>query len=340
MFNFKSNLGSVNKNNTMKRKTFLIRSFSTLAGMLAVPTPNLLAHNPSQGQKNKPLVISTWPHGLEANIAAWEVLMQNGRALDAVEKGVRVTELDPEVTSVGVGSNPDRDGNITLDASIMDEHGNCGAVAFLQHIKNPISVAREVMEKTPHVMLAGEGALQFALANGFKKEDLHTDLSRQHWEEWKKSHEYEPIGPNNHDTISMLAIDREGDISGACTTGGLAFKYHGRVGDSPIIGAGLYVDNEIGGAGGTGVGEVVMKTLGSFLIVELMRNGLSPYEACREAVMRAMKRIPGAEDLPIYYIAVNKQGEFGAYGTNRKFEYAVYTETKGNTLYRSDGVLH
>lgn len=324
----------------MKRKTFLIRSFSTLAGIFALPATNVLAHNPSKNKKTKPMVISTWPHGLEANIAAWEVLMENGRALDAVEKGVMVSELDPAVTSVGVGSYPDRDGNITLDASIMNEHGNCGAVAFLQHIKNPISVARMVMEKTPHVMLAGEGALQFALANGFKKEDLHTDFSRQQWKEWKKSNKTEPIDLHNHDTISMLAIDNNGDISGACTTGGLAFKHYGRVGDSPIIGAGLYVDNEIGGAGGTGVGEVIMKTLGSYLIVELMRNGLSPQAACKEAVMRAIKKIPDAENLPVYYIAVNKQGEFGAYGTNTKFKYAVYTESKGNTLHKADGVLH
>jgi len=323
----------------MKRKTFLIRSFSTLAGFFALPTTDLLAHKPSTVQKNNPLIISTWPHGLEANNAAWKILTQNGRALDAVEKGVRVTELDPDVTSVGVGSNPDRDGNITLDASIMDEHGNCGAVAFLQHIKTPISVARQVMEKTPHVMLAGEGALQFALANGFKKEDLHTDSSRQRWEDWKKSNKVEPVDLNNHDTISMLAIDNNGDISGACTTGGLAFKYHGRVGDSPIIGAGLYVDNEIGGAAGTGVGEVIMKTLGSHLIVELMRNGLSPQEACKEAVMRAIKKIPDAENLPVYYIAVNKQGETGAYGTNGAFEYAVYTESKGNELYKADGAF-
>ncbi len=324
----------------MKRKTFLIRSFSTMAGFFALPTKDLLAHNPSRDQKNKPLVISTWPHGLAANIVAWKVLMQNGRALDAVEKGVRVTELDPDVTSVGVGSNPDSDGNITLDASIMDEQGNCGAVAFLQHINTPISVARQVMEKTPHVMLAGEGALQFALANGFKKENLHTDSSIQRWEKWKKNHKNMPIDIHNHDTISMLAIDNNGDISGACTTGGLAFKHPGRVGDSPIIGAGLYVDNEIGGAGGTGVGEVIMKTLGTHLIVELMRNGLSPQEACKEAVMRAMKKVPNAENLPIYYIVVNKQGEFGAYGTNTAFQYAVYTESKGNILHKADAVLN
>ena len=323
----------------MKRKTFLIRSVSTLAGIFAAPTSNIFAHNPSRNQKNKPLIISTWSHGLKANIAAWEVLMKKGKALDAVEKGVRVTELDPAVTSVGVGSYPDRDGNITLDASIMNEHGNCGAVAYLQHIKNPISVARMVMEKTPHVMLAGEGALQFALANGFKKEDLHTDFSRQQWNEWGKNHKAVPIDLHNHDTISMLAIDNNGDISGACTTGGLAYKLPGRVGDSPIIGAGLYVDNEVGGAGATGVGEVIMKTLGSHLIVELMRQGSSPQDACEEAVMRAVKKIPDAENLPVYYIAVNKQGEIGAFGTNTAFEYAVYTESKGNILHKAAGVF-
>ena len=340
MFNLKSIFRKSKKKNPLKRKTFLIRSISTLTGLSALPVTNLLARKPSGDQVNKPMVISTWTHGFEANIAAWEVLMQHGRALDAVEQGVRVSELDPDVTSVGLGSYPDRDGNITLDASIMDEHGNCGAVGFLQHIKNPISVARQVMEKTPHVMLAGEGALQFALANGFKKEDLHTEFSRQQWEKWKNNNNAPQVDIQNHDTISMLAIDQNGDISGACTTGGLAFKYPGRIGDSPIIGAGLYVDNEIGGAGGTGVGEVIMKTLGSYLIVELMRNGHSPYAACKEAVMRAMKKIPDAEKLPIYYIAVNKQGEFGAYGTNTVFEYAVYTESKGNVLHKADGVLN
>ena len=307
--------------------------------MCALPALKLSAFNPTGEENNKPLVISTWSHGFKANIAAWELLIQGGRALDAVERGVRVSELDPEVTSVGYGSNPDRDGIITLDACIMDELGNCGSVAFLQHIKTPISVARQVMEKTPHVMLAGEGALQFALANGFKREDLHTDISRQNWERWKKNHIYDPVDVNNHDTISMLAIDKNGNISGACTTGGLAFKHHGRVGDSPIIGAGLFVDNEIGGAGATGVGEVVMKTLGTHLIVELMRNGASPQDACKEAVMRALKKVPGAENLPVYYIAVNKQGEYGAYGTDKGFKYAVYTESKGNILQKADGAL-
>jgi isoaspartyl peptidase/L-asparaginase-like protein (Ntn-hydrolase superfamily) len=278
------------------------------------------------------MAISTWSHGMAANEAAWEVLMAGGRALDAVEKGVRVTELDPEVTSVGYGGFPDRDGMITLDACIMDEQCNAGSVTFLQHIKNPVSVARLVMEKTPHVMLSGEGALQFALANGFRKEDLRTEVSMQAWEHWKKSNTNMPVDLHNHDTISMLALDKSGDLSGACTTSGMAFKYHGRVGDSPIIGAGLYVDNEIGAAGATGVGEVIMKILGTHSIVENMRHGYSPQEACEEVVQRALKKVPDVRNQPIYFIALNKEGEIGAYGTNDRFSYALYTEDVGNRL--------
>lgn len=264
--------------------------------------------------------------------------MDSGRALDAVEKGVRVTELDPKVTSVGYGGFPDRDGIISLDACIMDEKGDAGSVTFLQHIKNPVSVARKVMELTPHVMLSGEGALQFALANGFEKEELHTDFSRKSWENWKKRHTKIPVDAQNHDTISMLAIDERGDLSGACTTSGTAFKYHGRVGDSPIIGAGLYVDNEIGAAGATGVGEVIMKILGSFSIVENMRHGYSPQEACEEAVQRALKKVPDARNMPVYFIALNKEGETGAYGTDASFHYAIYTREHGNRLIQSRGV--
>src|SRR5690606_12578358 len=245
--------------------------------------------NPSK-QQNKPIVISTWDFGIAANQAAWNILATGGRALDAVEQGVWVPEADPKNQSVGYGGLPDRDGFVTLDACIMDEFGNCGSVAALEHIKHPISVARKVMEKTPHVMLAGDGALQFALENGFKKENLLTKESEKAWKEWLKKAEYKPImnienqhfSPNklpgnqyNHDTIGMLALDNRGNLSGACTTSGMAFKMHGRVGDSPIIGAGLYVDNEIGAATSTGVGEEVVRTVGSFLVVELMRQGYS-----------------------------------------------------------------
>ena len=282
----------------------------------------------------KSLVISTWNHGLAANDAAWKVLIENGKALDAVEQGVRVAESDPEVRSVGYGGLPDRDGNVTLDACIMDEKGNCGSVTFLQHIKNPITVARLVMEKTPHVMLSGIGALNFALKNGFKKENLLTDKSRKDWEEWKKKNNYEPekIDVDNHDTIGMLAIDNLGNIAGACTTSGLAWKYHGRVGDSPIIGAGLFVDNEVGGACATGKGESVIKIVGSMLIVELMRNGKTPMEACKEAIHRIVRKQKDYKDFQVGFLAVNRNNEIGAYSIQKGFQYALFSEGENKLI--------
>jgi isoaspartyl peptidase/L-asparaginase-like protein (Ntn-hydrolase superfamily) len=291
-------------------------------------------HNtPAVDIKGKPIVISTWDHGMPANVAAAEILEKGGRALDAVEAGVRVPEADPNVMTVGYGGFPDRDGFVTLDACIMNEKGEAGSVTFLQHIKHPISVARMVMEKTPHVMLSGDGALQFALANGFVKEDLFTEKARKAWEEWKIKSEYKPIiNIENHDTISMLAIDKNGDISGACTTSGMAFKMHGRVGDSPIIGAGMFCDNEVGGAAATGQGELVMKTLGSFLVVELMLNGMSPKEACKEAVLRIVRKIPDYEKSQIGYIAINKAGEVGAYCLHPGFNYALYRDGENKLI--------
>ena len=206
----------------------------------------------------------------------------------------------------------------------MDHTGNCGSVSFLQNIKHPISVARKVMDDTPHVMLAGEGALQFALKNGFHKEDLLTDKARARWEEWLKDAKYQPIiNIENHDTIGLLAIDKKGDIAGACTTSGLAWKMHGRVGDSPIIGAGMFVDNEVGGGCATGVGEAVLKTLGSFLIVELMRQGATPQQACEEGVARIVKK-QNYQEMQIGYLAINKKGEHGAYAVHNGFDYALY----------------
>ena len=275
------------------------------------------------------MVISTWNHGYEANEAAWKVLASGGSALDAVEQGVRVPEADPDNLSVGYGGLPDRDGHVTLDASIMKGTGACGSVTFLEYIKHPISVARLVMEKTPHVMLSGDGALQFALQNGFVKEDLLTDKAREAWEKWLKEKDYKPvINIENHDTIGMLAVDSSSHLAGACTTSGLGFKMHGRVGDSPIIGAGLYVDDEVGAATATGMGELVMKTLGSFLLVELMRNGYSPQEACEEGIRRIVKKIPDYKDFQIGYLAVNRAGETGAYAIHKGFNYALFREGK------------
>ncbi len=317
--------------------TTAVAGTSLLAGSGSVaafiPSANIrpLEHNP--------IVISTWDFGIAANAAAWKVLSLGGRALDAVEQGAMIPEADAKNQSVGLGGLPDRDGKVTLDACIMDELGNCGSVASLQNILHPISVARRVMEKTPHVMLVGEGALQFALEQGFKQINLLTEQSEKDWKEWLKKAEYKPVinienksfsprklpgNEYNHDTIGMLAIDAKGNLSGACTTSGMAYKLHGRVGDSPIIGAGLYVDNEIGGATSTGVGEEVIRNVGSFLVVELMRQGYPPEEACKEAVMRIIKKKPEtAKEIQVGFLALNKKGQYGAYAIQKGFSFAV-----------------
>lgn len=307
--------------------------------------------NPIARAVNKPIVISTWDFGVAANADAWKILSKNGRALDAVEQGVWVPEADEKNQSVGYGGLPDRDGKVTLDACIMDENGNIGAVLALEHILHPISVARKVMEKTPHVMLAGDGALQFALEQGFQKVNLLTPKSERDWKKWLKTAKYEPVmnienklydkvapqklpgNQYNHDTIGMIAMDSSGNICGACTTSGMAYKLHGRIGDSPIIGAGLYIDNEVGGATSTGVGEEVVRNVGSFLVVELMRQGYSPEDACKEAVMRIIKKKPEiAKNIQVGFLAMNKNGEYGAYAIQEGFTYAVCDSKKQDLI--------
>ena len=309
-------------------------------GTTALALNSFISEVPSLAKEpktvNKPIVLSTWNRGIKANAEAWKILNSNGKALDAVENGVRIIEADPEDQSVGFGGRPDRDGNVTLDACIMDENFNIGAVAFLQHIMHPISVARLVMEKTPHTMLVGEGALQFALSQGFKKENLLTEKSKKEWQEWLKTSNYKPIiNIENHDTIGMIAMDVKGNLSGACTTSGLSYKMHGRVGDSPIIGAGLYVDNEVGAAVATGVGEEVIRIAGSHTIVELMRNGKSPMEACREAISRIIevnkKRNKSLQEVQVGFLALNKEGQFGAFSIQKGFTFALY-DKDGNRL--------
>ncbi|WP_345952733.1 N(4)-(beta-N-acetylglucosaminyl)-L-asparaginase [Mucilaginibacter sp. PAMB04168] len=291
-----------------------------------------------------PIVISTWGFGVDANKEAWKTLSKGGRALDAVEAGVKIPEADLTNHTVGRSGYPDRDGHVTLDACIMDENGNCGAVAAMEYIAHPITIARLVMEKTPHVFLVGEGATQFAVEQGFKKEKLLLPESERAWKQWLKKAEYKPIinienskglpgNQYNHDTIGMLAIDAKGNISGACTTSGMAFKMHGRVGDSPIIGAGLYVDNEVGGATSTGVGEEVIRNVGSFLVVELMRQGYSPEAACKEAVQRIIKKKPDtAKQIQVGFLAINKKGEYGAYAIQKGFSFAVCDKEKQDLL--------
>lgn len=316
----------------LKRRNFLGSIGVGYAAFLA-------ACKSSVAVKGEPLVISTWAHNTKANAAAWKVLSQQGSALDAVHQGVQVPEADPKDQSVGLGGLPDRDGKVTVDACIMDHLGNCGAVFALEHILHPISVARMVMEKTPHVQLAGEGALQFALEMGFEKVNLLTDESKDAWEKWLKKSKYNPMITvenlletikDQHDTIGMLAMDATGTLAGACTTSGMAYKMRGRVGDSPIIGSGLYVDNEVGAASATGVGEEVVRICGSHTVVEMMRQGHSPEEACKIAVERLVK-MRGKEktkDLQIGLIAINKAGEYGCYALNKEFTMAVQ-DSKG-----------
>ena len=323
----------------MQRRKFLKNSSLTAAGVVSAPLLNSCKNEANQAptvktsKPVKPIVVCTWDFK-NASAKAWEVLNAGGNALDAVEQGVRIEEADVTNETVGKGGRPDRDGNVTLDACIMDKEGNCGSVVYLQNIAHPISVARKVMEETPHIILAGKGAEQFAYEQGFEKEDLLTESTRKQYEEWKKESKYETIiNVENHDTIGMLAIDEKGDLAGACTTSGMAYKVAGRVGDSPIIGAGLFIDNEVGGATATGVGEEVIRTVGSFLIVELMRQGKSPQEACEEGVKRIMKKNEGRKDFQIGFLAINKQGETGAYCVHPGFSYRKYNPSGHNNVH-------
>ncbi len=289
----------------------------------------------------RPVVISTWQHGLAANEAAWAVLSTGGTALDAAEAGVRVTEGDPTIATVGIGGRPDRDGIVTLDAAIMEGRGNCGSVAALEGILHPISVARKVMEVTPHVMLVGAGAKQFALAEGFETEELLTEERRREWEDWQKTNPgyRPPINVENHDTIGLLALDNAGHLAAACTTSGAAYKYHGRVGDSPLIGAGLYADNAVGAATATGWGEAVIRACGCFLVVEFMRQGHSPTAACRLAVERVIAKNPDWKAIQVGFIALDVAGNTGGYCIHPDFDYAVYTSEAGNRIVLPDSKL-
>ncbi|MEY2764683.1 MAG: hypothetical protein RLZZ205_1107 [Bacteroidota bacterium] len=284
----------------------------------------------------KGLVISTWNFGLKANEAAAENFSKGGKAVDMVEAAGRKMEDDLNELSIGLGGFPDREGHTTLDACIMNHEGKAGSVCFLEQIKHPVSVARAIMEKTPHVVLVGEGAQQFALSNGFERDTYKNPEAVKAWKEWLVKSEYKPIiNIENHDTIGILAIDGDGDLGGACTTSGLAFKMRGRVGDSPIIGSGLYVDNEVGAATATGLGETILRSCSSFLIVELMRQGMHPQAACEEAIERLVKinqSILKVADYQACFLACNTQGEIGAYSVHPGFTYAIWREGKAEVI--------
>ena len=318
------------------------RSFLKKSALASLSAPSILScdNDLRHSKKEFPRIISTWNHGLAANKKAWEVLKSGNGGLLAVEKGVKVTEADPNVRSVGLGGYPDRDGIVTLDACIMDKNSNCGSVSYLQNIKHPISVARLVMEETPHVMLSGKGALDFAISKGFKQENLLTEQSKKDWIKWKEKSDYKPIiNIENHDTISMLAIDENGDLFGACTTSGAAWKMHGRVGDSPIIGAGLFLDNEVGAAAATGLGEAIIKISGSAMVVELMRQGHSPMQACKTIVDRISKlhkKGPEWDYLQVGFIALNKNGEYAGYSLRKGFNFSLCDEKNKDLLIDAD----
>jgi len=300
----------------------------------------------SASSPRAPVVVSTWPHGRPANEAAWAVLTDDGTALDAAEQGVAVTEADPEARTVGRGGYPDRTGVVTLDACVMDGRRRCGAVAALQDILHPTAVARAVMEETPHVMLAGEGARTFALEQGFEETDLLTEQSARDWREWRDGRDRDAAdeaarpepnvekaaGRGNHDTIGLLALDAEGRLAGACTTSGTKWKRHGRVGDSPLIGAGLYVDDEAGAACATGWGEAIIRVSGAHLAVETMRQGASPTAACRRVVERVRALPTDTSDIQVGVLALTPHGDIGAYSLRSGFEAPRSTPDEGPRL--------
>lgn len=309
------------------RRSFIKNSLLATSTLL-IPSGFVRRSGPASTQTDryKPLILSTWMHGLPANEKAWNVLQETGSIVDAVEQGVRVTEDDPDNLSVGLQGLPDREGVVTLDASIMKGDGSCGSVAFVRQVKHPITLARKVMEDTPHVMLAGEGARQFAISEKMilEEEDL-SPKAEEAYKEWIKDSEYKPvINIENHDTIGMIGLDEDGELAGSCTTSGLAYKMHGRVGDSPIIGAGLYVDDEVGAATATGMGESIIRICGSFLIVELMRQGRTPQEACEEAVHRLISKHDDMDEIQAGFIAMNSEGEYGAYAVRPGFNFALH----------------
>lgn len=335
------------------------RKFLQLSS-LSVPAFSFANLLPASTTVTKPIVIATWNEGKQVNEEAWKILSKNGRALDAVEAGAKYIEGTINCC-IGLGGYPDRDGKVTLDACIMDEHANCGAVGGMEQIKHPISVARKVMELTPHVLLVGDGAQQFALENGFEKEPaVLSDSATKAYQEWLKTSEYKPEinienkgtknngpfapaffedGSPNHDTMGLVAMDAKGNMSGAVTTSGMAFKIHGRVGDSPIIGAGLFVDNDYGAATSSGVGEEVMRICGTHLVVEFMRAGHSPEMACKKAVERIVNRDPEkAKEIQVGFLALDKKGRYGAYAIQGGFMYAVKSG-KEEKIYEAKSIL-
>jgi len=326
----------------VNRRRFIQGStgLSAMGAISLLQNRNCLAaewkEGPSVPVRDTPLFIATWPFGKASCEAAVKVTQQGGSMVDAIEQGIWVTEADVKNASVGIGGIPNAAGQVELDACIMTgpDH-NAGSVGGIQDVLHPISVARMVMEKTPHVMLVGDGAKQFAIDNGVSPTQLLTDNQQKRWQDWKKQQAAEKpkIDEDHHDTIAMLGLDSKGDLYGGCSTSGWGYKIPGRIGDSPIIGSGLYVDNNVGAAGATGLGENVMRHCGSFLVVEMMRHGATPTEACQQAIQRIAELDPkNLDNLDINFIALNKQGVYGAAGTSQGFKYSMADPRQSKVL--------
>lgn len=317
------------------RRQFLATSSiaigATAPGLCASDTPN----------PTRPLIVSTWPFGKASNDEALRVLTKGGSILDAVEHGIKVTELDTKNRSVGISGSPNAAGVVQQDACIMHGPGHqAGSVAAIEGIIHPISAARRVMEKTPHVMLVGDGARMFAIEEGLKSIDVDSSKLHEAWrkERASKKQAVQKRSKGDHDTIALLVLGPDGNIAGGCSTSGWGGKLPGRVGDSPIIGSGLYIDNEVGAAGATGLGENVMRHCASFMVVDFMRQGLHPQEACLRAIHRISRIDPLAtEDLAINFVALDKKGRYGAAGTGTGFKYSVTTKSSSVVL-QSPGV--
>ncbi len=325
----------------MNRRRFLDKSRLGFAGIIILPDLSSNKENILKITKTNKTVhyaVSTW-NFTKANEIAGKALDDKINALDAAIKGVSFEEANIKNTTVGIGGTPDREGNVTLDACVMDHQGNCGSVMAVENIIHVAALAKDVMKKTPHVVVAGQGARKFAIEQGYRPENLLSEESKKAWENWMKNEKYKPvINIENHDTIGMLCCDAAGNLSGACTTSGLAYKMQGRVGDSPIIGSGLYIDNNVGGAVATGVGEEVIKTVGSFLIVELIRNGMKPQQACEVAIRRIIEKQKGKPDFQVAYLAINKKGEIGSFSIQNDFSYTLY-KNKINQNFKSRSVF-
>lgn len=299
----------------------------------------------------EPIILSTWSFGQRANAAAWPALTAGGRALDAVERACVAAEDDPSVDSVGRGGLPDASGRVSLDGCVMLSPARCGSVCFVRRFNHPVSIARAVMEHTPHVMLAGDGAEAFAASRGSSPVELLTEEARLKWEQMRMEAARDPrlqqrvTAPANredaayepsHDTIGVLALDQSGTLAGACSTSGLAMKMPGRVGDSPIIGHGLYVHPRHGAVVATGHGELVMGACLSFLAVELLRRGVAPDEALRQCMIRLHESYALQEHHQVGMIALTPLGQWAHASLRSGYRTAIRCEGR-DELVESSG---